>query len=70
MKTLPGPAAQLIDFGYAVKLPLSEAIDEVYGLEKSSVCSFSGFLHVCYNLRRPYFVMADRAFTALWPDTS
>jgi|GEM_PF-5308547 len=55
----PGPAARLIDFGFAVKLPLCEAVDDTFGFEKSSVGSFTGFLKICYELRRPYFMLAD-----------
>ena len=59
MKTLPGAAAQLIDFGYAVKLPLCNAVDDAFGLGRSGTCSLTGFLEVCYELRRPYFEMVD-----------
>lgn len=59
MSKVRGPAAQLIDFGYAVKLPLCEVVDRVYGVENAGIWSLTGFLHLCYEVRRPYFVLAD-----------
>jgi hypothetical protein len=61
MKTLPGPAALLIDSCYKMKLSLCEATDEALGLKNSGILSFTGFLNVCYDIRRPFFVMMDSA---------
>jgi hypothetical protein len=57
-----GPAAQLIDFGYAVKLPLSQAVDATFGISTSAPWSLTGFLQVCYEMRRPSFEFLD----SLW----
>jgi hypothetical protein len=62
-KATPGPVASLIDFGYAVKLPLSERVDRAFGLRESGL-SLVLFLDLCYEVRRPYFVMVDDAYVA------
>jgi hypothetical protein len=55
-----GPAASLIDFGYAVKLPLSRAWDDALGIRESNAFSLVRFLNLCYAVRRPGFVWVDR----------
>ncbi len=62
MTTSYGPATSLIDFGYAVKLPLSKEVDRVFGLEESDPRSLVQFLKVCYVTRRPEFEFWDIAF--------
>lgn len=57
--SVAGPAARLIDFGYAVKRPLCEAVDGALGLKGLGPWSLTGFLDLCYDVRRPQFVMAD-----------
>jgi hypothetical protein len=57
---VPGPAASLIDFGYAVKLPLSRAWDNTLGIRESDIFSLVRFLNLCYTVRRPGFVWVDR----------
>jgi len=59
MPTVPGPATLLIDVCYVAKRSLCVTTDDALGLEKSSIYSFTGFLEVCYGLRRPFFVIAD-----------
>jgi len=63
MPTHAGPAAGLIDWGYAVKRPLCEEVDRAWGLDSSGPYSLTGFLQLCYVVRRPGFVMIDLA----WP---
>jgi len=55
----PGPAAQLIDFGYAVKLPLCREVDKAFGFQDTGLGPLSAFLQICYAMRRPGFVAAD-----------
>jgi hypothetical protein len=63
--TVPGPAAQLIDSCYEMKLSLCVATDDALsaflGLKVAGIWSFTGFLNVCYDIRRPFFVMTDQA---------
>ena len=62
MKTSAGSAAQLIDFGYAVKLPLCKLVDSALGVSESHPFSLTRFLDMCYEARRPQFVLADVLF--------
>ena len=60
-----GPAAQLIDFGYAVKRPLCEQVDQAFGVGESEMYSLTRFLDHCYVMRRPGFVTLD-FMTVAW----
>ena len=60
-----GLAAQLIDYGFAVKLPLCQEFDKALGIEESDAFSMTRFLRSCYGIRRPGFVMMDMC--AFWP---
>ena len=61
MSTVPGPAAQLIDACYAVKLLLCEQWDMTLGLSEDHVCSAVRALKICYAMRRPFFEKMDDA---------
>mgnify|MGYP001565347823 CR=1 FL=1 len=61
-KHVPGPAAQLIDFGFAVKQPLCQAVDYALGLQQSAPWSLTGFLDFCYEVRRPGFELLDTLY--------
>lgn len=71
MTNAPGVATQTIDGCYAVKKVLCVAADEfvrnTFGLSGLGVCSFGGFLDLCYVIRRPYFVAADELYAACLP---
>jgi len=58
-----GPAAELIDFGFAVKLPLSKSLDNALGIRETDPFSVVAFLKVCYVWRRPGFVWIDEVLT-------
>ena len=67
MTQLDGPATSLIDFGYAVKLSLSERVDQSLGLNEEDHCSLVHFLNVCYVLRRPGFEFWDAVLATYFP---
>lgn len=56
---VPGPAAQFIDWGFAVKLPLCAEWDKTLGIREGDLRSMVTFLRVCYVVRRPGFVLCD-----------
>lgn len=55
----PGPAASLIDLGYAVKRPLCMVVDQAFGVSETEFHSLTRFLNLCYVARRPGFVAFD-----------
>jgi hypothetical protein len=59
-----GLAAASIDIGYAVKLPLSQALDAALGVPESHPCSLVQALNLWYELRRPSCVLMDNLLAA------
>ncbi len=54
-----------IDWGYRVKLPLSQMVDSALGRTEDHPYSVVAFLDTCYETRRPMFEDADAKLTQL-----
>lgn len=55
----PGPVAQMIDAGFAFKLPHCVTFDKAFGFQGTEPWSFEGSLRMFFAMRRPGHVWLD-----------